>query len=123
MKTLHRAMMGVLMTGVLALGFGTFGPWAGVLEAQHGEPAQHGHADSPMPPFEHVADALELTAAQRESLEQPFAEAVAAMQQLHHQHEVIAAQLTDAQKEKFATLVHQMMGMEHGDARAGEHHQ
>ena len=58
MRTHHRAMMTVLLAAVFAVGVGE---------------AQHGHSSDPPDHFTAIAERLELTAAQRETLEEPFA--------------------------------------------------
>ena len=68
MRTLHLIMMTVLLAAVLAVGVGE---------------AQHGHSADPQDHFTVVVERLDLTAAQRETLEEPFSEMMAAMQELH----------------------------------------
>lgn len=104
MRTLHFAMMGVMSVAVLAVALGAthFLP----LTAE----AQHGHGAEPQSHFEAVAGMLELTADQRQALAAPFQEAFAAMQELHRLHDAIAAQLTDAQRDKLREMVHERMG-------------
>ncbi len=112
MRNLHRAMMGVTFVGALAVSVAMIQPWAVAAVAQHGHgtEAQHGEAANPEDHFSMFAAELELSAEQQHALAEPFSEAFAAMQQLHHLHEVIAEQLTDAQQEKFAEMVHERMG-------------
>ena len=62
MRTHHRAMMTVLLAAVFAVGVGE---------------AQHGHSADPPDHFTAIAERLELTAAQRETLEEPFREMMA----------------------------------------------
>ena len=94
MRTQHRAMMTVLLAAVFAVGVGE---------------AQHGHSADPPDHFAAIAGRLELTATQRETLEEPFREMMAAMQELHRTHDVIARDLTDEQKKKFAQMFHDAM--------------
>ena len=112
MKNLHRAMMGVTFVAVLAVSVAMIQPWAlaEVPQHGHGAEAQHGEAASAEDHFSVFAAQLELSAEQQHALAEPFSEAFAAMQQLHHLHEVIAEQLTDGQQEKFGELVHEMLG-------------
>jgi len=83
---------------------------------QHGQ-MQAGQADDPEAHFAKFVEHLELTDTQRDALAGPFQEAFAAMQELHRLHGVIAAELSDEQKEKVAQMMHQAMGggmhMEH----------
>ena len=121
MRTLHRAMMTVMLTAVLAVAVGAMHPWTLTAEAQHGEAADpRAHLDA-------VAERLELTDVQRETLEKPFHEAFAAMQELHRLHDVIAAELTDGQKEKLAHMIHEALGgslseQQHGQRHHGDGH-
>jgi hypothetical protein len=113
MRNLHRALMGVTFVAVLAVSVTMIQPWALAAVTQHGDGAgaQHGHqAAGPEDHFSAMAAELELSAEQQHALAEPFAEAFAAMEQLQHLHEVIAEQLTEAQQEKFAEMVHVMMG-------------
>ncbi len=114
MKTLHHAMMGVTMIAILAAAAGVIHPWATTAEAQHSASRQHGEVDDPQEHFAALADMLTLTAAQREALQAPFAEAFAAMQQLHQLHDVIAAELTDEQSEVFGNMIHKAMAEQMG---------
>ena len=89
MGILHRTMMTVMLAAVAAVGVGE---------------AQHGHSADPQDHFTVIADRLDLTSAQRETLEEPFREMMAAMQELHRAHDVIARDLTDEQKTEFAQM-------------------
>lgn len=112
MRNLHRALMGVTFVAVIAVSVAMIQPWALAAVPQHGHgvEAQHGEAANPEDHFSMFAAELELSAEQQHALAEPFSEAFAAMQQLQHLHEVIAEQLTDGQQEKFAALIHEMMG-------------
>ncbi len=94
MRRHHRAMMTVLLAAVFAVGVGE---------------AQHGHSADPPDHFTAIAERLELTAAQRETLEEPFRKMMAAMQELHRTHDVIALDLTDEQKTTFAQMFDEAM--------------
>ena len=124
MKTLHRAMMGVMMIAVLAAAVGVIQPWAPTAEAQHG---QHGGGEA-IDPQEHFAawaSELELSAPQREVLAPTFIEGFAAMAELQRIHGAIVGELNDIQKEKFAKMVGGMMGGSSGghDQHQGGGHQ
>ncbi|TDI45422.1 MAG: hypothetical protein E2P02_07325 [Acidobacteria bacterium] len=106
MRILHRTMMTAMLTAVLAVG---------VAEAQHG------HSADPPDHFTAIAERLELTAAQRETLEEPFREMMAAMQELHRTHDVIARDLTDEQKTKFAQMFQDAMEGSAAKNRTGHH--
>ena len=117
MRTLHRTMMIVMLAAILAVGVGAVPSWSFTAEAQHG------HAAEPKTHFDEIAERLELTAAQRETLAEPFHEAMAAMQELHRLHDVIARDLTDEQKNKLAQMIHDVMGgsaSKHGRDHHGE---
>ncbi len=121
MKTLHQALMGVMMIAILAAAVGVIQPWAPTAEAQHG---QHGAAGEPIDPQEHFAAwaaELELSAPQREVLAPTFIEGFAAMAELQRIHGAIVGELNDIQKEKFAKMVGGMMGGPTGEH--GEHGQ
>ena len=108
MRTLHRAMMTVMLAAILAVGVGE---------------AQHGHSTDPQDHFTDIAERLDLTAAQRETLEEPFHEAMAAISELHRLHDVIARDLTDEQNNKLAQMIHDVMGgsaSKHGQGHHGE---
>ncbi len=107
MRTHRRAMMTVMLAAILAVGVGE---------------AQHGHSADPQDHFTDIAERLDLTAAQRETLEEPFREAMAAMRELHRLHDVIARDLTDEQKNKLAQMIHHAMGgsaSKHGQGHYG----
>lgn len=80
------------------------------VDAQHG---QHGQAPDPQAHFQKVAERLELTAAQREKLAEPFQKAFAAMTELHRQHSLIEAELTEAQKSELSEMIHEVLGSAH----------
>ena len=124
MRTLQHAMMTLMLAAVPAVAVGAMQPWSLAAEAQHGQAAdtQHGHAADPQAHFDEVAGRLELTAAQREALAEPFDEAFAAMQELHRLHDVIAAELTDGQKEKLAQMIHEMLGASFSAQQHGQRH-
>jgi hypothetical protein len=65
--------------------------------------------------FHALAEHLELTPEQQQTLAEPFNEAFAAMQRLHQLHGEIAAELTDEQQAALAEMVHEMMGAAFGD--------
>lgn len=109
MRTLHRALIAVALTAVVVAGLGALEPWNHAALAQHGQPQHEGAGDS-QDHFDVVATRLELTSDQRQALAGTFEEAMAAMQELHRLHDVIAAQLNDGQKEKLAELMHEAMG-------------
>ncbi len=120
MKTLHYAMMTVMLTAVLAVAVGAMYPWTPAAGAQQGEAAD------PRAHIDKVAERLELTDAQRETLEKPFHEVFAAMQELHRLHDVIAAELTDGQMAKLALMIHEGLGelvsnQQHGQRHHGHH--
>ena len=127
MRTLHRAMMGVMAVAILAAAVGVMHPWARSAEAQHGDSRQHGQAEDPQAHFAAMADMLSLTETQRATLSDPFMEAFAAMEDLHRLHEVIVGELTAEQTQTFADMVHQAMagamggGMDHDEEHAEEH--
>lgn len=111
MRTLHRAMMGVMMVAILAAAAGVIQPWTQTADAQHG--GQHDAAVAAMDPqemFEAWATELELSATQREALTAPFNDGFAALGKLHRLHSVILYELNDVQKEEFGHMLHQMMG-------------
>ena len=121
MRILGRAIMTMMLAAVVALAVGVHQPWSLTAEAQHGQ------TDDPEAHFNQIAERLELTAAQRETLAEPFREAFAAMQQLHRLHDVIAADLTDGQKDKLARMIHEALGGSsdsegHGQRHHGGHH-
>lgn len=106
MRTLHRTTMAVMLAAIFAVGVGE---------------AQHGHSADPSDHFTAVAEGLDLTAAQRETLEEPLREMMAAMQELHRLHDVIARDLTDEQKNKFAQMFHDAMEGSAAKNRQGHH--
>ncbi len=105
MRTLHRAMMTVMLAAIFAVGVGE---------------AQHGHSADSSDHFTAIAEGLDLTAAQRETLEEPFREMMATMQELHRLHGVIARDLTEEQKNKFAQMFHD--AMEGSASKPGQGH-
>lgn len=117
MRTLHRVMMAGVLALALAVAAGALYPLVPAAEAQHGA-QRHGQAADPDAHFNEVAARLQLTDAQRTALAEPLSQAFAAMQQLHALHETIAAELTDAQKEELAKMMHE--GME-GASMHGRH--
>ncbi len=106
MRTLHRAMMTVMLAAILEVGVGE---------------AQHGHSADPQDHFTDIAERLDLTAAQRETLEEPFREMMATMQELHRLHGVIARDLTEEQKNKFAQMFDDAMEGSAAKSRQGHH--
>ena len=106
MRTLHRAMMTVMLAAIFAVGVGE---------------AQHGHSADPPDHFTAIAEGLELTAAQRETLEEPFREMMATMQELHRLYGVIARDLTEEQKNKFAQMFDDAMEGSAAKSRQGHH--
>ena len=112
MRSLHHTMMGFGLAVVLAVSVGAFQPWTSVAEAQHGQhaDAQHGqHAEAPEQ-LSHYAEQHDMTDEQQHSIAEPFHEAVAAMETLHHAHDAIVEHLTDEQKQKMAEMIHEMLG-------------
>ena len=103
MRKMPRAIMAAMLAVVVAFAVGALQPWSLTAEAQHGQ------ADDPQAHFNQIAERLELTVAQRETLAKPFSEAFAAMQQLHRLHDVIAADLSDEQKAKLARMIHEAL--------------
>ena len=63
-----------------------------------------------------------LTAEQSETLEKPFREMMGAMQELRRTHDVIANDLTDEQKTKFAKMFHEAMEGSMNQGHHGEAH-
>ena len=106
MRILHRTMMTAMLAAVLAVGVGE---------------AQHGHSADAPDHFTAIAERLELTAAQRETLEEPFREMMAAIQELHRTHDVIALELTDEQKTTFAQMFDEAMKGSAARNRKGHH--
>ena len=109
MKTLHRAMMTVALTAVLALAAGVLLPSAEAVQAQpalpqHGAP-QHGENSDPAAQFAAIAEGLELSPTQREALETPIVDTIGKLQELAQLHGTIAAGLNDVQQEKFAAAM------------------
>ena len=96
--------MTVILASVLALAVGTVQPWSLTAAAQHGQ------GDDQQAHFNAIAERLELTVAQQETLAEPFLEAFEAMQQLHRLHDVIAAHLTEDQKDSLAQMIHDALG-------------
>jgi len=123
MKTLHHAMMGVMMLAVLAAAVGVIQPWAPTAEAQHGQHDADGPAIDPQEHFAAWAAELELSEPQREVLTTPFVDAFAAMGELQRLHGVIVSELNEMQKEKFAQMLGQMMTAMHGEAGESGRHQ
>ena len=121
MRTLHRAMMGVMMIAILAAAVGVIQPWAPTAEAQHGQHDGQGQAVDPEAHFQAWAEALELSAPQREVLASTFIDGFAAMGELQRVHGAIVSELNDVQKEKFTTMIGGMMGDMH--AGGGHGHQ
>ncbi len=121
MKALHHALMGIALVAVLAISVGAIHPWISAAEAQHGDAAerQHGHAAEAQDHFHELTAQLELTTEQQHSLAGPFEEAFAAMQELHRLHEVITDELTDKQTEKFAQMIHEMLGASFAEQQHG----
>jgi len=115
MRTLHRAMMGLMMVGILAAAVGVIQPWTPTAQAQHGQHGPEGQAIDPKEHFEAWAAELELSSPQREVLTTPFMDGFAAMSELQRLHGVIARELNDVQKEKFAKMLGQMMGGPRGE--------
>ncbi len=124
MKTLHNAMMGVMLIAVLAAAVGVIQPWTPTAEAQHGQHGGGGEAIDPQEHFAAWAAELELSAPQREVLEPTFIEGFAAMAELQRIHGAIVGELNDVQKEKFAKMVGGMMGGAEGghDRHQGQGH-
>ena len=120
MRTLHRAMMGVMMVAILAAAVGVIQPWALTAEAQHGQHGEQGQAIDPEEHFKAWAEELELSAPQREVLASTFIDGFAAMGELQRVHGAIVSELNDVQKAKFAKMIGGMMG---GMGAGGEHGQ
>ena len=127
MKTLHRAVMTVMLTAVLAVGVGAMQPSVLTAQAQDGQAehreelrseGQHGHGGpqhgdaqvgvpaDPAAHFAQIAERLELTADQQAELEEPFSAAIAAMLELHRLHDEIGASLSDEQSGQLAQMIH-----------------
>lgn len=104
MKQLHYAMMGVMLVAVLALALGVTQPLMNVAEAQHG------HGAGVQEQFDTFATHLELSAEQKEAISAPFHEGFNALQNLHRLHGMIDDELSEAQQEQFATMLHEMLG-------------
>lgn len=123
MRTLHYALTGLMLVAVVAISAGAVQPWMSTALAQHGNggAAQHGQAADAEAHFAAVAEQLGLSAAQQAALATPFEQGMTAMQELHRVHEAIVAELTDEQAQKFAQMVHEMMG-EMMEAVGGEGH-
>ena len=117
MRILGRTIMTVMLAAVVALAVGVHQPWSLTAEAQHGQ------TDDPEAHFNNIAERLELTAAQRETLAEPFREMFAAMQQLHRLHDVIAADLSDEQKAKLARMIHEALDGSMPHEGHGKRHQ
>lgn len=102
----------LVMTTVVAVGI------VGLLLGNGAIAAQHGHAQAQDSHFAEIAERLELSADQRETLTEPFHEAFAAFEQLHRLHDVIASELTEEQKSKLSALIRDAVGeRHHGEAR------
>jgi len=130
-------MMGIGLVAMLAFAVMAAQPWVAVAEAQHshasearhdpaeggqhthGEEAQHGHASAAAEHFHALIEQLALTEAQQDAVAQPFQEAFAAMQKLHEMHAVIAAELTDDQRERLAEMIHEMLADSFGQEPSG----
>ena len=121
MRTLHRAMMGLMMVAILAAAVGAIQPWAPTAEAQHGQHGDQAEAIDPEEHFQAWAEALELSAPQREVLSSTFIDGFAAMAELQRVHGAIVSELNGVQKEKFAKMVGGMMGGMHEGAEHGQH--
>jgi len=130
MKSLHYAMMGVALIGLLALSLGVTQPLMSTALAQHGHgdsaamqhgdggEGQHGHGDDVGEHFDAFATHLELSAEQKELISAPFHEAFNSLQNVQRLHGMIAAELTDAQQQQLQQMVHEMLGtllQEHQD--------
>ncbi len=116
MRKLHQAIMTVMLAAVVALAVGALQPRSLTAEAQHGQ------TGDPEAHFNTIAERLELTAAHRETLAEPFSEMFAAMQQLHRLHEVIAADLTDEQTDKLARMIHEALDRSSVSEGHGQRH-
>lgn len=116
MKALHNTLMTVTLVAIVALAVGTLHPWSPAAEAQHHQARPH-QAPDPQAHFDHFAEKLSLTAEQREALAEPFAQADAALRELHRLHELIAAELTEEQRTALAEMLHGAM-----DGRMGSTH-
>ncbi len=108
MKIVHRILIAAMLTAVLAVS---------VVAAQHGH-----SADAQQDHFTAIVERLALTAEQSETLEKPFREMMGAMQELRRTHDVIAHDLTDEQKTKFATMFHEAMEGSMNQGHHGEAH-
>lgn len=121
MRTLHGTMMGVMMVAILAAAVGVIQPWAPTAEAQHGQHGDEAQAIDPEEHFQAWAEALELSAPQREVLGSTFMDGFAAMGELQRVHGAIVSELNDVQKGKFAEMIGGMMGGMHEGGEHGQH--
>ena len=110
MKTLHRVLMTGMLAALLAVGVGAVNPSLVTAEAQHGQAGHHAMTTDAEAHFGQLAERLELTPEQRDSLRGTFDEAFAVMQEMHRLHGVIEAGLTSDQNTKFMDMMHEMMG-------------
>ncbi|NKB87260.1 MAG: hypothetical protein GKS06_03445 [Acidobacteria bacterium] len=100
-RAFHRALMGGLLLAVLATGVGVMQPWAGTASAQHGGD----HQTTPAEHYTAIAGYLELNEEQEDFLRGPVMNALQKMEELGQLHAVIAAELSEDQKTKFAGIV------------------
>ena len=116
MRKLHRTLMIILPAAVLAVGAVVVQPWGFAAHAQHGE------FDDPQAHFEEIAQRLELSTAQRDTLSDAFYQAFSLMEEFHRLHEEIAAELTTEQQQKLGHMMHEAMGGSVLHQRHGESH-
>jgi hypothetical protein len=100
-RNLHRVLMGGLLIATLAVAVGVLQPTSLTAQAQ-----DHGHqAGEPAEHFAMIADMLELDEAQKEELLDPMTRVIANLDELAQLHGLVAAQLTDTQKEQFTGML------------------
>ena len=116
MRTLHQALMGMTLIALLAAG-------AGFLH-QGGQTAiaQHGHAEQAEAQayFDAMVQELELSDEQRAALAPLFGRGYSLMLELHQVHAAMAEEMNELQRERFAPMVHDMLGGT-GESMHSEH--
>lgn len=106
MRTLHRALMGLTLMGILCVGAGFLVPGGATAIAQHGHAAQAEAQEH----FDAMVAELGLSDGQRAAIAPLFGRGFMLMTELQEIHRAMAAEMTEEQREKFAGMMHHMMG-------------
>lgn len=106
MRTLHQTLMGLTLVGLLCAGAGFLIPGGATATAQHGHPAQ----PEAQAHFDAMVEQLELSDDQRAAIAPLFGRGYTLMLELHEIHASMAAEMNEEQRERFAQMVHDMLG-------------